>query len=69
LREFSPSVTPQTTPPIAPATKAIIGETPSFVGCDKIKNRIAAAENSVSKAGDNRAHKNNFQRNFAGGNF
>lgn len=67
LRELSPSVTPQMIPPIAPATKAIVGVTPSFIGCDRIKNRIVAAESSVSKAGDSRAHKNNFQRNFTGG--
>jgi hypothetical protein len=68
LRERNASMTPQMTPPIAPATKAMLGETPSPVGCDKIKNRIAAAESSVNKAGVNRAHKNNRQRNFTGGN-
>ena len=69
VREFHPSMTPQITPPMVPPARAIVGETPSPVGCDEITNRIVAAESSVSKAGDNRTHKNNRQRNFTGGNF
>ena len=49
------------TPPIAPPIK------PSPIGFD-IKNRIAAAESNVSKAGNNKAHKNIRQLNFTGGN-
>jgi len=66
--DWNPSMTPQMTPPIAPPTKAITGETPSFIGFG-IKNRIVVAESSVSNAGDNKMHKNNRQRNFTGGNF
>src|ERR1017187_4292580 len=69
--DWNPSMTPQMTPPIAPPTRAITGETPSFIGFG-IKKRIVVAESSVSKAGDNKTHKNNRQRNlishyFSGG--
>lgn len=59
---------PQMTPPIAPPIKPTHGETPSFMGFDKIRNRIAAAESNVSTAGDSSAHKKSRHLNFTGGN-
>jgi hypothetical protein len=38
------------------------------MGFDKIRNRIAAAETSVNKGGNNNAHKNSRHLNFTGGN-
>ena len=56
------------TPPVAPPIKPTHGETPSFIGSDTIRSRIATAEISVNKAGDNKATKNSRQLNFIGGN-
>ena len=56
------------TPPIAPPIKPTHREMPSFHGGDKIRNRAAAAETSVNKAGANKATENDRHLNFIGGN-